>query len=70
VKDEFAQIDGEADGAFALMVKGWKTTAWRKAAEKNRVARDEAAEGEVPAALAKRVVRTIEKAAEAKESVD
>jgi hypothetical protein len=60
VKDGFALIDGEAEGAFALLVKGYKTAAWRKAAEKNRVARDAAAEGEVPAALAKRVAKTIE----------
>jgi hypothetical protein len=59
VKDEFALFDGGPDGAFALLVKGFKTANWRKAAEKNRAVRDEAAEGTVGANLAKRVAKKV-----------
>jgi hypothetical protein len=67
VKDDFKLVDGGADGAFALLLKGYKTSLWRKAAEKNRAIRDEAAEGEVGAPLAKRVAKS---AAAAKKSED
>ncbi len=44
VADGFAQFFGGEDEAFRLLVKGWKTRAWRKGAEKNRKMRDAAAE--------------------------
>jgi hypothetical protein len=34
VKDEFKKVGG-LEGAFRLLVKGWKTSAWRKRAENN-----------------------------------
>jgi hypothetical protein len=60
IKNDFALFLGGKDEAFALLVKGFKTRAWRKAAEKNRDARDEFADGEVPVPAAKRVAKKIE----------
>src|SRR5262245_52528810 len=60
IKDEFKLLD-PTDGAdtlqtaFRVMVKGWNTIQWRKAAEKNRETRDDIADGEVPVAKPKRV---------------
>jgi hypothetical protein len=49
IDDDFALIGkGGAEEAFKFLVKGYKTAMWRKAAEHNRVTRDEAADGEVP----------------------
>ena len=45
VKDDFKQLFGGKEEAFRLLVKGWKTRAWRKVAEKNRTKRDKMAEG-------------------------
>ena len=64
VADGFALFDGGADGAWKILVKGWKTTGWRKAAEKNRIARDEAAEGELTPGLVKRVEKAAKAAGE------
>jgi len=50
IKDDFKLLDGGADGAFALLIKGYKTTIWRKGAEKNRGVRDDLAEGKLPEA--------------------
>jgi len=58
-KDEWKLLDGGAEQAFSLLVKGYKTAMWRKAAEKNRVARDEAADGQVPKQLATRVAKAV-----------
>ena len=55
IKDGFKLFDGGAEDAFRILVKGWKTIEWRKAAEKNRETRDDAAEGVIPAAKPKRV---------------
>jgi len=48
IKDEFKRIGGN-EVAFKFLVKGFKTVAWRNRADKNRVVRDEAAEGETSA---------------------
>jgi hypothetical protein len=60
IKDGFAQLaESEdasgADRAFRILVKGWKTIQWRKAAEHNRETRDEVAEGVLPVEKPKRV---------------
>jgi hypothetical protein len=55
IKDNFALFDGGREDAFRILVKGWKTIEWRKAAEKNRETRDDIAEGNVPVAKPKRV---------------
>jgi hypothetical protein len=60
IADKFALLANgeEADPmaiAFAILVKGYKTVAWRKAADKNRETRDDIADGNVPVVKAKRV---------------
>jgi hypothetical protein len=42
VKDAFKRLGGP-EKAFALLVKGYKTSAWRKRAEENAKEADEAA---------------------------
>jgi hypothetical protein len=49
IKDDFKLFTNGKDEAFRLLVKGYKTVAWRQAAEKNREVRDELAEGEIEA---------------------
>ena len=55
VADDFKLLFGGRDEAFRLLVKGYKTRAWRKAAEKNRDRRDKIAEVDIkrPAAAKK-----------------
>jgi hypothetical protein len=60
IRDDFKLFDGGKDDAFALLVKGFKTRGWRKAAETNRASRDAMAEGEVSVPTAKRVVKKLE----------
>jgi hypothetical protein len=55
--DGWKLIDNGPEGAYALLLKGYKTSVWRKTAEKNRVARDEAAEGQVTGKMAARVAK-------------
>jgi hypothetical protein len=59
IKDGFKLLDNDnrtgEDEAFRILVKGWKTIEWRKAAEKNRETRDDVAEGNVPVEKPKRV---------------
>ena len=64
-KNDFAKLFGGKDEAFKLLVNGFRTAAWRKAAAKNRVTRDAAAEGEVSVPLVKRVRKTAKLVAEA-----
>jgi hypothetical protein len=59
VKDEFKLFEDGPEGAWAYLVKGFKTAAWRKQAERNRAQRDDAAEGEVPRTLAVRVAKLV-----------
>jgi len=47
VADGFSLLFGGKDEAFRLLVKGYKTRAWRKQAEKNRTKRDDLAEGDI-----------------------
>ncbi len=49
IADGFGQLFGGKEEAFRLLVKGYKTRAWRKAADKNRVKRDKLAEAKKPA---------------------
>ena len=47
--DGYAQFFGGEAEAYRLLVKGWKTRAWRKGAEKNRKVRDGVAEALIKA---------------------
>jgi hypothetical protein len=74
IADKFALLDSasteESDGmanAFRFLVKGYKTIAWRKAAEKNRETRDDIAEGNVPEVKKPRVRKPKAEAAKTEE---
>ena len=70
VKDGFKLLDGDKrtgkDFAFSLLVKGYNTTMWRKAAEKNRETRDAVAEGDIEIAVKKVRAKKAAAAAEPK----
>src|SRR5215470_6715938 len=44
--DAFRKINGGSEGFFKLAKAAWKTKQWRAQAERNRAARDAAAEGQ------------------------
>jgi len=57
VKDGFKLFEGGEQEAFALLVKGYNTREWRKAAERNRENRDLLADGEVSKQAAERITK-------------
>lgn len=75
IADGFAQLaNGEESDpmaiAFSILVKGFKTIAWRKAADKNREIRDDIAEGNLPVSAKKRVRKSAKKVEAVAESVE
>ena len=60
IADGFKLFDGGPEDAFKILVKGWKTIEWRKAAEKNRNKRDDLADGKVKVAKKSKKTETVE----------
>jgi hypothetical protein len=65
IRNDFKLFDGGKDQAFALLLKGFKYSAWHRGATKNRATRDAIADGEVPVTIVKRMRKARAKKAEA-----